>query len=570
MTNVTGTNFILATDLSGALTISQNLMNNAVLAFGTNVVVITVADASGNKSFSTNRVIVLDQTPPVIALNGGAVLTNELGSVFVDPGVIASDTCAGIVSLTTNGVVNVGVAGTNTLTYTATDASGNTNAATRMVVVRDTTPPAISWSFTNLSLSLDTNCSAAMPDVTGTSFIAATDLSGPLVVSQSPTNNASLLLGTNLVFIIVADAYGNTAVSTNQVVVQDTTLPLITGQPLSQTNLGGAMATFSVAATACTSLTFQWLFNNVALTLRTNSTLTLSNLTAGNAGNYSVAVASAGGSVTSTVAVLTVNFLPSTVALASSSNPDGFKDSLNFTATVTPTNASGTVQFLTNGAAFDLQPLVAGLATSTNITTLPRGTNLIAAIYSGGTSNFPATNSFVQIVTNHPPIISSAAYSLIAGTSLSIAVADLATNWSDVDGDTLSISDIAASTNGVVVTNTTPSLYYANSNYVDDQFVCTVSDGFGGTNFQTVSIFIMPQTNSTPNIISATSGPSGLTLKLTGAYGSTYILETRADLLSGGWAPVATNTPDIAGVWQFTDTQVTNFPNRFYRLKLGP
>jgi len=52
--------------------------------------------------------------------------------------------------------------GTNTLTYTANDGSGNTSIATRTVIVRDTTAPSIVWSFTNLTLAADTNCSAPM------------------------------------------------------------------------------------------------------------------------------------------------------------------------------------------------------------------------------------------------------------------------------------------------------------------------------------------------------------------------------------------------------------------------
>ena len=570
LTNLTGTNFIVATDLSGALTITQLPTNNFILSLGTNVVVLTVADASANKSFSTNRVIVRDQTPPVIALNGGALLTNELGSVFTDPGVTASDTCAGLVSLVTNGAVNIVASGTNLLTYTATDAAGNTNSVTRTVVVRDTTPPVIAWSFTNLVLSLDTNCLALMPDVTGTNFILASDLSGAVTISQTPTKGFNLPLGTNVVLLTVADASGNTAFSTNQIIVRDVAPPLIVSQPQSQTNFVSTSAAFSVAATACTPVSFQWFFNGAVLTNETTASLTLSNLVTGNAGNYSVVVTSSGGATTSAVAVLVVNLFASSLALTSSANPDGFKDNLIFTATITPTNSTGTIQFLTNGAVFVLQPLVAGTATSTNISTLPRGTNFIAAIYSGDGKYLPATNSLAQVVTNHPPLVSPAFYTLIAGLDLNLAVAGLATNWSDADGDALFIAAITASTNGVIVTNATPTLFYSNQNYVDDQFVLTVRDGFGGTNFQTVSIAVVPQTNATPNISSIASQPPGVTLKLNGGYGSTYVLESANDLISAAWSPVATNTLGLTGVWQFTDFGVTNNPVRFYRLKLAP
>ncbi len=571
MTNVTGTNFILATDLSGALTITQSPTNNAPLSLGTNLILITVADAATNKSVSTNRIIVRDQTPPVITLNGGALLTNEFGVAFIDPGVTASDACSGILSVVTNGVVNVNLASTNTLAYTATDSSGNTNAVTRIVIVRDTTPPAITWSFTNLFLSLDTNCSALMPDVTGTNFILAGDLSGAVVISQSPTNGFILPLGTNLVVFAVADDFGNTSFATNQIIVRDAAPPFILIQPQSQTNTPGNYASFSVTANACTAPSFQWFFSGAALANQTGNFLLLSNLNLATAGNYSVVVTSSGGSATSTVAVLTVNLFASSLTLGASANPDGFRDNVNFAAFVTPTNATGAIQFFTNGTPFDLQLLVNGAAASTNFSTLPRGTNLIVAIYSGDLNYLPATNALAQIVTNHPPEISPAFFTLIAGLNLNLPITSLATNWSDVDGDVLFISAIAASTNGVTVTNATPSLFYFNPNFVDDQFVCTVSDGFGGTNFQTVNITVVPQTNSTPNIISFVSQPaSGVTLQLNGGYGSTYVLESVADLLSGNWQPLATNTLGITGVWQFTDFGVTNDPVRFYRLKLLP
>ena len=37
---------------------------------------------------------------------------------------------------------------------------------------------------------------------------------------------------------------------------------------------------------------------------------------------------------------------------------------------------------------------------------------------------------------------------------------------------------------------------------------------------------------------------------------------------SSGWVPVATNVFDLTGTWQYNDLQVTNYPQRFYRLEL--
>ncbi len=336
--------------VTGATNTSLSLTN---LHLPNHTVTVTVTNLYG--SATSNAVVtVLDTLAPGITLNGGNPIYVELGSTFTDPGATANDTCAGVVPVSVGGSVNTNAPGTNTLIYTATDGNGNTNTATRTVIVRDTTPPTIFWSFTNLTLDADTNCSATMPDVTGTNYLLATDLSGTLTISQAPTNAAILPLGTNVVVITVKDSSGNAAYSTNKIVVQDQTPPEILSQPQSRTNTIGATASFTVTATACTPLAFQWYFNTAALAAQTNSTLTLSNLALAAVGNYFAVVAAAGGSSTSAVATLTVNLLSASVVLDASANPSGFKDGLNFTASVTPTNATGAIQFFTNGPAFEL------------------------------------------------------------------------------------------------------------------------------------------------------------------------------------------------------------------------
>ena len=520
-------------------------------------------------SVASNAVLTVQDTiAPVITLYGANPFYVELGSTFADPGATAADLCMGVVPVTVSGSVNTNVVGTNTLTYTATD-DGNTSMATRTVIVHDTTPPTILWSYTNLVLAAGTNCSTAMPNVTGTNFIIATDLSEPLTISQTPTNTTILPLGTNVVVITVNDLYDNAAYSTNTITVEDQTPPMIWSQPQNQTNCVGGTANFSVTAAACTPLSFQWFFNNAMLAAQTGGTLTLTNISPASAGNYSVVVTASGGSTTSAVATLTVNLFSTSLALNSSANPDGFKDDLNFTAAIAPTNATGAIQFYTNGAAFDLETLIAGQAASVSFASLPRGTNLITAIYSGDADDLSATNMLAQIVTNHPPTAADAFYSRLAGYPLNIAVADLATNWSDADGDTVSLAGIGVSADGVTVTNNAGTLVYFDTNNVDDQFVCTISDGWGGTNFQTVHIAIV-LTDTVPNIVGVGSASFGtVTLSLGGAPGYTYVLETTTNLDSpDAWQPAATNTLGADGVWQFTDMEATNYPNRFYRLKL--
>ncbi len=509
---------------------------------------------------------VQDTLPPVITLSGSNPLYVELGASFTDPGASALDTCSGSVPAIASGIVNTAVSGTNFVIYTATDPQGNTSTATRTVIVHDTTPPVISWSFTNLTFACGTNCTAAMPDVTGTNFILAADLSVPLVISQDPTNNAQLAVGTNLVLITVADAAGNLAYSTNEIVVTDQTPPMIVTPPEDLTNTVGASVTFNVLATACTPLTFQWFFNNAALSGQTNSTLALSNLELSAAGEYYVVAAASGGLSTSAVARLSVELRPSALVLDSSLNPSGLNDAVYFSTAVLPAQATGTVQFFTNSILAELVTLVPGQAVSTGIALLPRGTNEIKAVYSGDASDLPCTGTLLQVVTNHPPMAVDAFYSRAPGAALEIALTNLANLWSDVDGDTVSLVEIGVSTNGVYLTNNGLTMVYSTSNNVPDQFVCTITDGWNGTNFQTVTISVV-----FPAIASALANSNGtVELELRGAPGSTCVLEATSTLSPADWAFVATSVLDTNGVWRFTDADAATRPQRFYRLKQGP
>lgn len=79
----------------------------------------------------------------------------------------------------------------------------------------------------------------------------------------------------------------------------------ITAQPSNQSAAVGQPATFSVSASG-SNLSYQWNFNSSAISNATGSTLTLSNVAAAQAGNYSVNVSSAGSLTSSSAATLTV------------------------------------------------------------------------------------------------------------------------------------------------------------------------------------------------------------------------------------------------------------------------
>ena len=75
---------------------------------------------------------------PIVTLNGPATMNVELGTTFTDPGATASDEELGPLPVTVSGSVDPNVAGTYTLSYSATNGY-RTTTITRTVIVADTT-----------------------------------------------------------------------------------------------------------------------------------------------------------------------------------------------------------------------------------------------------------------------------------------------------------------------------------------------------------------------------------------------------------------------------------------------
>jgi hypothetical protein len=257
----------------------------------------------------------------------------------------------------------------------------------------------------------------------------------------------------------------------------------------------------------------------------------------------------------------------SALALVASANPVAHLSAVSFTAGVTPASLTGTVTFATNGVAFDHQTLSGGTASSLATAVLPRGTNAIA-VWFGGSGNYAgSTNTLNEVVTNNPPTASPSVYYRLAGNPLTIALTNLATNWSDPDGDPLSLAGVSSpSTNGAGVTQDSASVYYRNPNDVTDRFEYTISDGQGGTNNGSVTVRVARQAIS----VNPATVNGRVTLDFSGIPGSVYWVEAATNLTPPvPWIPLSTNTADTNGGWQFTDSQVTNFIQRYYRTQLG-
>ncbi|MBT8448726.1 MAG: DUF5011 domain-containing protein [Gammaproteobacteria bacterium] len=109
--------------------------------------VYNVTDASGNAADPVIRVVyvVVDQTPPVLTVNGATDTTIEVGTPWTDLGATANDAKEGNLdnAIVTSGSVDVNVLGDYVITYFVQDNQNNATSATRTIHVVDTELPVI-------------------------------------------------------------------------------------------------------------------------------------------------------------------------------------------------------------------------------------------------------------------------------------------------------------------------------------------------------------------------------------------------------------------------------------------
>lgn len=287
--------------------------------------------------------------------------------------------------------------------------------------------------------------------------------------------------------------------------------------------------------------------------------------------------------------VITVPTQASTsVVVSSSKNPAGFNNSVYFTATL-PTNATGSVLFLTNGMAFSTNLLVCGSVSSSVTTLLSRGTNIITAQYAGDSNYFGSTNTLIggQVVTNHPPVAAVMTVVGTKGVDLAISLAEVSTNWMDADGDPISLRAVnLTTTNGVglyssnwvyqtngtlisIVTNFWSYIFYPGTNLVmADQISYSITDGQGGTNIGYINIVVNSSVTGNTSISQVVSG-NPTTLTAYGIPGYSYIAERSTDLSS--WVDISTNAVGANGMITvndyFSDLGGQKPSSAFYRLK---
>ena len=144
---------------------------------GANTVSLTVTDTNGNIASADAIVTVEDTSAPSIVLNGDASVTHEAFTTYTDLGATTADNCS--TTLVSSNDVDENIPGSYTVTYTATDASGNETTKTRTVVVQDVTVPIAMAKDITVQLDASGNASIVAGDIDN----GSSDNSGEVTLS---------------------------------------------------------------------------------------------------------------------------------------------------------------------------------------------------------------------------------------------------------------------------------------------------------------------------------------------------------------------------------------------------
>jgi hypothetical protein len=190
--------------------------------------------------------------------------------------------------------------------------------------------------------------------------------------------------------------------------------PVITAQPAGQTLVVGMNATFNVSASGTQPLNYQWRRNGTDLVDglnifgSTTAVLNITNVQLGDSANFQVVITNIAGSITSAVAVLTVNPAPTPPLIITPPANQTLTAGSNATFTVT---AAGTAplayQWRKNGGNMSNGGNVSGAASSA--LTLTGVQSVDAANYQVVVTNIAGaiTSVVASLTVNVPPSISA-------------------------------------------------------------------------------------------------------------------------------------------------------------------
>ncbi len=251
--NASGTVSITAADVdngsSDACGIASLAINNSLFGCadeGTNSVTLTVTDVNGNQSTSTATITVVDTVSPTAVCQNITAYLDGTGQVSITDSDVdggSSDNCS-ISSLSIDqSSFTCADLGTNTVTLTVTDQTGNQSTCTAVVTVEDTVSPTASCQ--NLTVYLDASGNASI--TTGDVDNGSSDNCSVASLGLDKSSFTCADEGANTVTLTVTDQSGNSSTCVATITVLDTVSPTAVSQNITVYLDGAGSATITGA-----------------------------------------------------------------------------------------------------------------------------------------------------------------------------------------------------------------------------------------------------------------------------------------------------------------------------------
>lgn len=256
----TGAATITANDVDGGSsdnctlgTTSIDVSTFACTDLGSNTVVLSAADGSGNSANCSAAVTVEDNISPTavcqdVTVHLSATGAATIGSTDVENG--STDNCVVTGTSLSNTSFVCADVGANTVTLTATDASGNTGTCTANIQVIDSVSPTATCQ--DVTLQLDAGGAATLTTTAVDNNSA--DACGINTLTLNATSFGCADIGTLVVTLTVDDANGNSSTCTSNITIEDVLAPVMVCQDLTvQLDVNGNGSTSTSAVDGGTS-----------------------------------------------------------------------------------------------------------------------------------------------------------------------------------------------------------------------------------------------------------------------------------------------------------------------------
>jgi hypothetical protein len=378
----------------------------------------------------------------------GVILSGATSSTYTTPAETTTDNNAAFTVSVSN---SAGSATSNpailTVTAPAVAPSITSQPASQTIVAGKTASFAVAASGTTPMTYQWRKNGAAISGATAATYTTPAE--------TTTDNNAKFT-------VAVSNSAGSaTSNAATLTVTSATVAPAITTQPASQSVLAGKTASFAVAASGTSPMTYQWSKNGLAISGATAATYTTpAETSADNNAQFTVAVSNTAGSATSNAAILTVtsatlllNSSSSSVSFGSVTMPNTGSQSITLTnagnSTITVSNVS------VSGAGFNASGVSAGL-----ILTAGQTATLTATFTPSAAGSATGSVSVASNATNSPDSIT------LSGTGVAAVSHSVSLGWTPSTSTVVGYNAYSSSVSGGPYTKLT-SAPISGSSYTD-------------------------------------------------------------------------------------------------------